>query len=375
MATIATMFSGGEGVGVGARAAGMEHVWGIEREADIAEVARANGFGVMVGDVREVDAGRLERPDVLHASPPCPSFSPANGKRGETAEDVSLAEAVVRFLDSLRPRVFTLENVIPYRLSLSWRLIRSKLFELGYMVTVDRVNAADFGVPQTRRRMVVRAVSGGLLQPLPHREEWRGWYEAIEDLLEGLPDSDFAPWQRERLAESLPTSLVAQGGFRGSVVTRGGREPAFSITANSNQAGLKAFLVGGQFSTTAEDGGKRLSIRGEHEPAFTAMASYSGDWRAFVVNGGNSGRDLLTVRRADEPIFTVSAGSHHVPRAALATGRVVQMTPRALARFQAFPDSYVLPEGKRLACKVIGNAVPPRLYEGIVRQLEGMWER
>lgn len=369
MATIATLFSGGEGVGVGARDAGIEHVWGIERDADIAEVARANGFGVMVGDVRDVDPGRLDRPDILHASPPCPSFSQANCRGGETAEDVSLASAVVRFLDALRPRVFTLENVIPYRRSLSWGLIRAELFGLGYMVTVERVNAADFGVPQTRRRMVVRAVSGGLLPPLPPREEWRGWYEAIEDLIEMLPDSDFAPWQRERLPESLATSLVAQGGFRGDVVTREGGEPAFSVTANSNQSGIKAFLVGGQFSTSKEDGEKMLSIRVDHEPSFTAMATYSGDWRAFMVNGGNSGRDLLTVRRADEPIFTVSAGSNHIPRAGLAMGRVVQMTPRALARFQAFPDSYVLPEGKGLACRVIGNAVPPRMYTAIVGQL------
>jgi site-specific DNA-cytosine methylase len=39
--------------------------------------------------------------------------------------------------------------------------------------------------------------------------------------------------------------------------------------------------------------------------------------------------------------------------------RVVQMTPRCLARFQAFPDWYELPESKSLACRIIGNAVPP----------------
>lgn len=43
MTTIATLFSGGEGVGVGAKAAGLDHLWGIEYDDAIASVARANG--------------------------------------------------------------------------------------------------------------------------------------------------------------------------------------------------------------------------------------------------------------------------------------------------------------------------------------------
>jgi site-specific DNA-cytosine methylase len=53
------------------------------------------------------------------------------------------------------------------------------------------------------------------------------------------------------------------------------------------------------------------------------------------------------------------------PRAWLSQGRVVRMTPRALARFQAFPDTYALPDGAALACRVIGNAVPPLLMQRI----------
>ena len=49
---------------------------------------------------------------------------------------------------------------------------------------------------------------------------------------------------------------------------------------------------------------------------------------------------------------------------------MVRMTPRALARFQSFPDTYTLPENTALACRIIGGAVPPlliqRLAEGLV---------
>lgn len=44
-------------------------------------------------------------------------------------------------------------------------------------------------------------------------------------------------------------------------------------------------------------------------------------------------------------------------------------TDRALARFQSFRDSYILPDGQGLACKIIGNAVPPLMYQKIVTEL------
>jgi site-specific DNA-cytosine methylase len=50
----------------------------------------------------------------------------------------------------------------------------------------------------------------------------------------------------------------------------------------------------------------------------------------------------------------------------MATGRVVKMTPRALARFQSFPDWYELPARNALACKIIGNAVPPLLMRRVM---------
>ena len=53
----------------------------------------------------------------------------------------------------------------------------------------------------------------------------------------------------------------------------------------------------------------------------------------------------------------------------LTQGRVVKMTPRALVRFQSFPDSYALPEKNSLAVTIIGNAVPPLLMREVVLPL------
>jgi site-specific DNA-cytosine methylase len=57
-------------------------------------------------------------------------------------------------------------------------------------------------------------------------------------------------------------------------------------------------------------------------------------------------------------------------RAWLSQGKVVKMTPRALARFQTIPDDYELPDSPGLACKGIGNAVPPLLYRNVIEQIK-----
>lgn len=165
--TIATLFTGFGGVEVGAIQAGLRPIWGIEYNPKIAAVANKNlGNHVIVADVCRVDPATLEKPDVLHASPVCKNASVAS-KGEEAEEDRETARAVVRFIDTLRPQVFTLENVYPYRHFQSFKIITGCLSKNGYMWDYENVNAADYGVPQTRRRLILRAVYGRLLPQLP----------------------------------------------------------------------------------------------------------------------------------------------------------------------------------------------------------------
>ena len=378
MATIATLLSGGEGVGVGAKAAGLSHLWGIEINDAIAGVARNNGFNIFTGDILEIDPQMLEVPDVLHASPECQNASNAKHvsdtdtlEEKETQGDVEIAGAIVCYLEVLRPRVFTLENVYGYRRFQSFRKIMIALARLGYFSDVQHLNAADFGVPQTRKRLIVRAVRAGLVPPLPAPEPWRGWYVAIEDLIPTLPVSEFAPWQKARLGEVRSTIMLAQGGYDRNVVKVDTMEPSFTVTANSNQGGLRAFIL----SNAATEWGDGLR-RGD-EPVYTVTEQSDGRTRAFVVGGqfgkpadGSGELRIPQVKNEDDPIFTVTAQNKGDWRAWLSQGRVVKMTPRCLARFQSFPDSYALPDAKGLACQVIGNAVPPLLYRKLVSSFD-----
>ena len=366
MKTFASLFSGFCGVDLGAMAAGLNPLWGVEYDAKIAEVANRNlGQHIQVADLLDCDPLHFERVDVLHASPPCPNFSVAKAGGEETPHDIALAAKVAEFVTVLTPEVFTLENVYAYRNSKSWRLIKNALYKAGYWLHIDHVNSADYGVPQTRKRMIVRAVRGGFVPYLPPPAKWVGWYKAIEDLIPTLPDSQFAPWQLERLPEELKQAWMINGKNAGQVWggARFGNEPSFTVT---NGTSPRAFLMG----KTADKYGD--GIRQSFEPAQTIGANEHGS-KAFIVDcqNGHNGEGL-TNRQADEPIFTLtsSMGVKRPTRAALNHGRVVSMTPRCLARFQSFPDSYDLPASKVLAAKGIGNAAPPlmmqRIYEGMI---------
>lgn len=165
--TYGSLFTGFGGACLGARAAGLELVWGNELDPAIAEVGNYNlGGHIRVGNVLEQNPHDYERVDVLHMSPPCTRASVANGSAEvnedglkESPLDIALANKCIEFIETLQPEVVTLENVWGYRVFQSWKGgrkcegIQSALYRLGYWVSVEHVNSADFGVAQTRRRI------------------------------------------------------------------------------------------------------------------------------------------------------------------------------------------------------------------------------
>jgi site-specific DNA-cytosine methylase len=238
MKTFASLFTGGGLADIGALQAGYELLWGVERDADIAAVANANlphRDTVHAASVIGFDWGNVERPDHLHMSPPCQDFSVAkiSGKVGN--DNDGLADACIEALAALQPSTVTLENVEGYRKAPGFQRIVDYLWGADYWVNVDVLNSADFGVPQTRRRLFLRAVHGGFPGPLPQPVKWRGWYEAIEDLIPELRDSPLCNWQKDRVTLD-GWALVGNQGDDAS--QRSIDQPSFTIvsTEKSNSA-------------------------------------------------------------------------------------------------------------------------------------------
>lgn len=334
MKTFASLFSGGGGVEIGALRARFQPIWGIEIDTEIAAVYTANlGHQLLIKSIADVNPNCLERPDVLWASPPCQEWSVARSKNLPPRADADIGFSVLKFLRSLQPKIFILENVEAYRKAHVFHAIVNVLHQLGYWTSWEVLNAADWGVPQTRRRLILRAVKGGFVPPLPRAQKWLGWYSAIADLIPTLPQAQFAPWQIERMPELAQTSLVDSRNTIRPCTVRSFIEPSPCVTAH--------WL---------------------HRPSITPCA--------FIIDGTGLSEGL-TIRNESEPAFTVTASCSRRPiRAWLQQGRVVSIIPRALARFQTFPDSYQLPAKRTLASRVVGNAVPPLMAEKLLLGIE-----
>lgn len=364
----ASKFSGGGGVDIGMEAAGWKHLYGIEYDNKIAQVARSNGLNTITADILKIKPDDYLGMDWMHDSPPCPNFSTAKANAEETENDIALAQAVCDWIVYNRPRFYTLENVYGYRKSKSWAMIADTLHRHGYLFNYWHVNMADYGVPQTRKRMIVIARRDGIMPQLPpqtHAENpvpglfgtkkrWVSWYDAIEDLIPSLPDSQFASWQLERLPDEYKTILIKNGDEFSVMPDE--TKPCYTVSSSTCSFG-KAFIV---------DSDSKCGTRTENEDSFSVVASRFTMPQAFICDGqANSDGQSMTTR-TNEPLFTVTATTT-VKRVvnALTNGRVVKMTPRALARFQSFPDWYELPESNTLAARIIGNAVPPLFMQRV----------
>lgn len=202
-----TYFSGGGLVEEGLKGI-IDPVVAVEYDRKISGVYR-NNFGqhIVTADVRDVDPKELVKHidgevEYFHASPVCKNYSQAKSNGGEVELDKETAKSTADFIDAVKPRVVTIENVKGYKDSEAMKIITQALDKNGYKWDADVYNAADFGGYTSRERLIVRAVKEGELPEKPKKQPRRGgWLEAVEDILPTLTEkkNGVAPWMDTRL--------------------------------------------------------------------------------------------------------------------------------------------------------------------------------
>lgn len=202
-----TYFSGGGLVEEGLKGI-IDPVVAVEYDRKISGVYR-NNFGqhIVTADVRDVDPKELVKHidgevEYFHASPVCKNYSQAKSNSGEVELDKETAKSTADFINAVKPRVVTIENVKGYKDSEAMNIITKALDKNGYTWDSDVYNAADYGGYTSRERLIVRAVKDGELPEKPKKQPRKGgWLEAVEDILPTLTvkENGVAPWMDARL--------------------------------------------------------------------------------------------------------------------------------------------------------------------------------
>jgi DNA (cytosine-5)-methyltransferase 1 len=161
--TAIDLFAGAGGFTEGATQAGLSVAYAANHWPAAVAIHHANHPGAIHAcqDLNQVDPRTIPAHDILLASPACQGHSRARGKEKPHHDKLrSTAWAVVAVAECHRPRAVVVENVKEFG---DWALFPAwldALKALGYRPTVQVLNAADFGVPQARRRIFIVAGLG-----------------------------------------------------------------------------------------------------------------------------------------------------------------------------------------------------------------------
>lgn len=196
-------------------------VFAAELEAPLAAIYRANfGDHVREGDI--ADIREFPAADVVIGGPPCQGFSPLGRDRDAVSRVAlnSLWRHFVRALEQSAPSVFVMENVPELLRSAEYECFKALVGTsgLGYSIRDGVLLAADFGVPQLRRRaIVVGSRIGDAPWPTPTHSP--DHYVTVRQALRGVPmEPDGRRWHRSR-PNIRPSSIeryraVPEGGNR-----------------------------------------------------------------------------------------------------------------------------------------------------------------
>ena len=199
---IVSLFSGAGGLDLGFVMAGHRVVWANDLYKDAVETYRANiGDHVVCKDIAEVKSEEIPDCDIVIGGFPCQGFSVANTKRHESDVRNKLYRQLLRVVNDKRPKFFLAENVkgiLHFAGGKVYERILAEMRSLGYRVKSRLFNAADYGVPQRRERVVFVGVRNDIdfdyefPKPSHDREGANGlprWI-GVGEAFAGIPDPD-----------------------------------------------------------------------------------------------------------------------------------------------------------------------------------------
>lgn len=174
---VISLFSGAGGMDIGFINSGFEIVWANDFFKEAVESYRNNiGNHIVYGDITKIKSSEMpDDIDLVIGGFPCQGFSVANTKRSMKDERNFLYKEMLRVIKDKKPKFFVAENVkgiLSMEHGKVIEMIKKDFESIGYKVDARLLNAAEYGVPQARERVVIIGNRLGLNNPYPKATHW-----------------------------------------------------------------------------------------------------------------------------------------------------------------------------------------------------------
>jgi DNA (cytosine-5)-methyltransferase 1 len=368
-------FCGAGGLSIGFERAGFETVFATDWDAAAIETFNFNRPGksqvAHQADIKTLFldkiAGQAFKADVVTGGPPCQSFSTANRQRIIDDPRNNLYKEFVRCCDAIKPKAIVMENV------LGIRKVAEQILEdfraIGYLGEMFTFNAAKFGVPQNRRRVIfVLFRANGNKSVAPMIEAFKA---SIEKAKAGAPErtlSEAISGLRPLIPKKVKNRTDiedAESGFTVDKPATGGSKPYLSsINGPHPLAGSVIFNHKARYNNPRD-----VKIFGRLPQGGNSLHPSIADIMPYKSRNGIF-KDKYFKLVAGDACKTVCAHMKFDCNMYIHPTQPRGLTPRESARVQTFPDNYVFKGTLGQWYQQIGNAVPPLLAFHIAEALK-----
>lgn len=341
------LFAGVGGMSLGFESAGFEVVLAVEKSASIAEGYTTNlpHTRMIVAGVEEINLDKELTPlktrgvDVVFGGPPCQGFS-QKGKRLSISDERNfLFKNFVDVVEFLKPQFFVIENVpniLTAAKSYFYKEIEAAFSKMGYELKAKVLNAADYGVPQQRKRAFIVGQMG---------------FNTFN-----FPDPVAQLVTVQEAISDLPAIGSGEGKFTYNYPT--GEQSSYQKRMRENSVGIynhqatkHSQIALQRLALIPQNGGGKENLPKEH----LTKSIYSGTWMRL--------REDLPARTITTRFDTPSSGQFTLPRLDRC------LTVREAARIQSFPDRFIFTGTKSNQMLQVGNAVPPLLAQAVASEI------
>ena len=350
------LFCGAGGLSCGLQNAGFEVALGIDIDAN-ALASYKNYFQdtvTITADINDISAPIISSLTdltpgsnfLLAGCPPCQGFS-SLGKRDPHDEKNQLVYQYVRLIQKLKPTFILMENVPGMSKNVGKEIFQKviNLLSKNYIVEYDTLNAADFGVPQTRKRLVLHGIRKDVYTLL--KQELNNAFSLLPEQTHCDPkkntNKQYENWRTvgETIMELPP--LVAGEAYNGNDIHN-------HVCRNLSQTNIK-----------------RLNFAHNNDGSRTSLPE---EYRLPCHNGVTTFSDTYGVMHLDKPAPTLTSGCTTISKGRF--GHPTQnrgISLREAAKLQTFPDNFEFIGTLSSISLQIGNAVPPLLAQASAEKI------